>query len=353
LYHGRAWRPVHVVRQVHMPAPCLTEKDIILLIVLTSMKFFAAVILVCLLLAGNVSAKAASTDVGSSISNPAASAAASPILVGGVSYCSDNNASFGTSLSLGELDADSIPPGAAISIDGTAWIYKKLINGIPYVVSVVTPHTGRLEIGTHSVIISYSGYKNYVGTVYICSQKVTYIHKSLVAITTTTPAPAVTTKTTTVASTTPVTPAPSAATDTPGTTTTTAAGAAATSTAQGAGAASGSLSITTTPAGAAVYIDGMQRGVSPATIPGLTPGSHTVLLKLNGYQDLTTPVPIAAGIINEFTTGLTPLPAGATAVPITPAAGVPVTATKTQSPGFEAAAAACAVGVLLLRKTKP
>lgn len=318
------------------------------------MKFFAAVILVCLLLAGNVSAKAASTDVGSSISNPAASAASSSILAGGVSYCSDNDASFGTSLSLGELDADSIPPGAAISIDGTAWIYKKLINGVPYVVSAVTPHTGRLETGTHSVIMSYSGYKNYVGTFYICSQKVTYIHKSLVAITATTPGPAVTTKTTTtVASTTLVTPAPSAATDTPGTTTTTAAGAAATSTAQGAGAASGSLSITTTPAGAAVYIDGVQRGVSPATIPGLTPGSHTVLLKLNGYQDLSTPVPIAAGIINEFTTGLTPLPAGATAVPATPAAGVPVTATKTQSPGFGAAAAACAVGVLLLRKTKP
>jgi hypothetical protein len=110
--------------------------------------------------------------------------------------------------------------------------------------------------------------------------------------------------------------------------------------------------VTTTPAGAAVYINGVQRGVSPAVIPGLAPGSHTVLLRLDGYLDLSTPVSITAGTRNEFSTGLTPLPAGGTAVPVTPAAGAAAVPAKTQSPGFGAAVAACVVGILLLlRKT--
>jgi hypothetical protein len=77
-----------------------------------------------------------------------------------------------------------------------------------------------------------------------------------------------------------------------------------------------------------------------------------VLLKLDGYQDLSTPVTITAGTTSEFSTGLTQLPAGGTTVPATTASGA--AATKTRSPGFEAAAAACAVvALLLLRKTNP
>jgi hypothetical protein len=112
--------------------------------------------------------------------------------------------------------------------------------------------------------------------------------------------------------------------------------------------------VTTTPAGAAVYIDGVQRGVSPAVIPGLAAGDHTVLLRRDGYQDLSTPVSITAGTMNEFSTGLTPLPAGGTAVPVTTAADAAAVPAKTQSPGFVAAAVLCAMGILLLlRKTLP
>lgn len=66
----------------------------------------------------------------------------------------------------------------------------------------------------------------------------------------------------------------------------------------------GALSVTTTPGGVSIFIDGVQRGVSPATIPGLTPGEHTLLLKLDGYTDLSTPVSITAGKTTEYTTGL-------------------------------------------------
>ena len=65
----------------------------------------------------------------------------------------------------------------------------------------------------------------------------------------------------------------------------------------------GSLSVTTTPAGVSIFIDGVQRGVSPATIPGLAPGDHTLLMKVDGYTDLSTPVSITAGKTTEYTTG--------------------------------------------------
>jgi len=88
----------------------------------------------------------------------------------------------------------------------------------------------------------------------------------------------------------------------------------------------GSLSVTTTPAGVTIFIDGVQRGVSPATIPGLAPGEHTLLLKLDGYTDLSTPVSITAGKTTEYTTGL---------------------ATAKKSPGFGAVFGIIALGVIL------
>jgi hypothetical protein len=66
----------------------------------------------------------------------------------------------------------------------------------------------------------------------------------------------------------------------------------------------GSLSVTTSPPGAVVYIDGQVRGISPATIPGLAAGNHSVVLTLDGYQDFRTTTDIAAGTTSEFITGL-------------------------------------------------
>jgi len=104
----------------------------------------------------------------------------------------------------------------------------------------------------------------------------------------------------------------------------------------------GSLSVTTTPAGAMIYIDGVQRGVSPATVPGLAPGSHTLLLKMNGYNDLPATVTITAGQTAEYTTDLslsasTPLPA--------------LKATK-KALGFEMITGLAAVGAIFLIKKR-
>ena len=70
----------------------------------------------------------------------------------------------------------------------------------------------------------------------------------------------------------------------------------------------GSLSVTTDPAGAEVYIDGVLRGVSPATIPDLTAGTHMLRLKRQGYQVMTVPVGIPAGKTTEYSTALVPEP---------------------------------------------
>ena len=238
--------------------------------------------------------------------------------------------------------------GASISIDGSLWTPIVCTGVWPALDcsarQVVTPYTGPLDTGTHSIAIALTGYNNYLGTIHICSQKVTYVHPALTAITTTTPTTAVTTSATTA----PVTVVTSTAT-----TSATLAGVPASGTGSTTiPAGSGSLSVTTTPAGAAVYVDGVQRGVSPALIPGLAAGSHTVLLKLDGYQDLSTPVPITAGLTNEFSTGLAPLPSGGSVVPATTAAGVPTAATKARSPGFEAAFGLAAIGTVLYLRNR-
>lgn len=106
----------------------------------------------------------------------------------------------------------------------------------------------------------------------------------------------------------------------------------------------GSLSVTTSPAGATIIIDGTQSGVSPATIPGLSAGSHTLLLKLNGYQDISAPVTITAGQTQAYTTSLSPTAAAAAATP----AALP----QNKTPGFEAAFGLAALGaVLVIRKS--
>lgn len=89
----------------------------------------------------------------------------------------------------------------------------------------------------------------------------------------------------------------------------------------------GSLSITTTPAGALVYVDGTMMGVTPTTIPMLTEGPHSITLVMDGYQDLKTTITINAGTTSEYITGLSK---------------------TTKTPGFAAGIAAISIGVLLL-----
>jgi hypothetical protein len=107
--------------------------------------------------------------------------------------------------------------------------------------------------------------------------------------------------------------------------------------------ATGSVSVATSPRGASITIDGIQRGISPATIPGLSTGSHTLLVKLDGYADLSVPVSVTGGQTKDYALVLTPLAGAATATPAPPGK---------KTPGFEALTGIAALGaVLLLIKT--
>jgi hypothetical protein len=61
------------------------------------------------------------------------------------------------------------------------------------------------------------------------------------------------------------------------------------------GSSTGSLVIETTPAGAAVTLDGNEQGTTPCTIDALTPGFHTLVVSHDGYQPFEGEVKIAAG----------------------------------------------------------
>jgi len=94
----------------------------------------------------------------------------------------------------------------------------------------------------------------------------------------------------------------------------------------------GSLSVTTTPPGALVYVDGTMMGVTPATIPMITEGPHSLTLVMDGYQDLKTTITVNAGTTSEYITGL---------------------AKTTKTPGFAAGIAVISVVMLfLLRKMR-
>jgi len=220
--------------------------------------------------------------------------------------------------------------------------------------------------GRHTIEIFSQGYNNYTAIVQVCDKQVSYLNydktalvrttatttvpitTSMVVLFMTTPAVATQVAGTTTA---PVATIPAVTTKPPTTVPTAAITAVTTKPLITVPAGTtappdtlGSLSVTTTPAGAFIFIDGVQRGVSPATIPGLSAGTHTLLLKLDGYQDLSTPVTIAAGKTQDYSSGMAKNAAAVT----TPAVTEKPTATPKKVPGFEAVLSISAIGVLLL-----
>jgi len=86
----------------------------------------------------------------------------------------------------------------------------------------------------------------------------------------------------------------------------------------------GSIAVTSSPYGAEVYINNAFKGLSPLTIDGFTPGAYSALLRLDGYQDWQSSVPVSAGSTAQVTAVLVPEP-----TPTVPATPVP---TATQTP---------------------
>jgi hypothetical protein len=72
----------------------------------------------------------------------------------------------------------------------------------------------------------------------------------------------------------------------------------------------GYILVSSTPAGASIYLDGSYQGKTASgtqyDITGVSPGTHTVVLRLNGYQDYSSTVTVSAGQIVTINPTLTP-----------------------------------------------
>jgi len=196
--------------------------------------------------------------------------------------------------------------------------------------------------GAHTVVITSPGYFMYTNSIAVCDGKVSYVYYNLASHL----RPGMTGL--------PATTIPAAETTTPETATVTGPASsqypgqsadlkAALGTGRTPSAGpSGSIAVATDPAGASIYIDGVLLGVTPATIPGLSAGSHTMVLKLDGYDDLTLPVTITAGSTQYYSSAMRKGGTTADALPTTK---------KSPAPGCGTVLAA-GVFVMLLTRGK-
>ena len=72
----------------------------------------------------------------------------------------------------------------------------------------------------------------------------------------------------------------------------------------------GTLSVVTDPAGAAIFLDDVTWGASPASIPNLAAGSHTLRLEKAGYQNMSVPIIVTDGKTAGYSLNLIPENAG-------------------------------------------
>ncbi len=167
----------------------------------------------------------------------------------------------------GSLYVTSTPLGAQVFVDNDY-----------YGTSPTT--VGSLSQGTHQVRLSLSGYQDYTGTVSIVTGQTTYLTPTLVKVTPTT--------------------------------------------------SYGSLSISSSPTDAEAYVDNVFRGYTPLTLTDIPPGSHTITLRLAGYQNWQGTVQVNGGQTTTVQGILGPVP----------------TTTSTKLPGFGIAVVMASLAIL-------
>lgn len=60
----------------------------------------------------------------------------------------------------------------------------------------------------------------------------------------------------------------------------------------------GTLHLSSTPAGAEIYLDSQYRGTAPATITGIEPGSHTLEFRMTGFKSWKSVITVSPGDAN-------------------------------------------------------
>jgi hypothetical protein len=138
----------------------------------------------------------------------------------------------------GDLRIQSNPAGAAVYVNNN---YKgTTISSTALYVTQLTP-------GSYLVRVTLAGYQTYTQTAVVTAGNVYNIQANMV----------------------PVTPGPTPDTN-------------------------GLITVRSSPSGANIYLDNEYRGLTPLTLVDIPQGSHTIILKLNGYQDWQSSVNVSA-----------------------------------------------------------
>jgi len=93
-------------------------------------------------------------------------------------------------------------------------------------------------------------------------------------------------------------------------------------TSTGMAADAGTLSLSSNPAGAAVYVDSVSMGVTPITLANIAPGTHTVEIRSPGYLTFSLQVMVNAGETTSLSPALVKSPLSLPLSPVTTLAGV-------------------------------
>ena len=138
----------------------------------------------------------------------------------------------------GDIQIQSFPTGAAVYVNN---------NYMGTTISSAALYITQLSPGSYPVRITLANYQTYTVTAIVTAGGVYDIRANLV----------------------PVTPGP-----TPNT--------------------NGQITVRSSPSGANIYLDNAYRGITPLTLVEIPQGSHTITLKLNGYQNWQSSVNVAA-----------------------------------------------------------
>jgi hypothetical protein len=68
----------------------------------------------------------------------------------------------------------------------------------------------------------------------------------------------------------------------------------------------GAISVSSEPAGAQVFLDNAFVGITPLTLNTVTTGSHTVAIRMTGYDDYAVTTPVNAGATSTVSAALMP-----------------------------------------------
>ncbi len=157
----------------------------------------------------------------------------------------------------GDVEVVSIPPGASVSLDG---VFQGVTQaGNPLDITGISP-------GSHTVLLRLENYKDATFAVEVRAGEISPVNATLIPV------------------------------SSPG--------------------GSGAVQVSSDPAGASVLVDNAFQGITPLTIPSLPSGNHSLLIRMDGYQDYQSSLSLSPGQAIQVQVSLSP---SGRNVPLSPA----------------------------------